>query len=198
MKFIKTIKQAFRRKTKFKAFNNNEIAVEAFRHNGKTYYHFSDSFKMPSGRGICAIAIYEELRMRCTADYLKKHVAATEALLNPADRKIKLNELAIINNNLKERLNLVPFPDHIYKLASVIFFDETESPYSYDFEYNRKKIETWKRDPDILDFFLTMQFNDLMPFGSISKEHAKNYFNTAQLIDQIHQQKLLDLLSKQS
>lgn len=196
MKFIRIIKQLFRCKPKFKAFQNNEIAVEAFKHGGKTYYHFEDSFKVPAARAVCALAIYSELQMRCTADYLRKHIAATEMLLNPADRKIKINELAIINNNLKERLNLAPFPDHIYKLASVIFFDETESPFGYDFEYNKKKIELWKRDPEILNFFLTMKFSDLMPFGSMSKQHAQNYFSMTELIDKNHQQKLRDILSR--
>lgn len=185
-----------RRKPKFRAFSNNEIAVEAFRHGGKVYYHFTDSFKVPAGRAICALAIYEELRMRCTVDYLKKHIAATEILLNPTDKKIKLTELALINNNLKERLNLAPFPDHIYKLASVIFFDETESPFSYDFDYNRKKIERWKEDPEILGFFLTMQFNDLMPFGNMSKERVGSYFKTTELIDKMNVEMLRDILSR--
>jgi len=184
------------RKTKFKAFNNNEVAVEAFRHNGKVYYHFADSFKVPAARAICALAIYEELRMRCTQEYLKLHIRATRNLLNPEDGKIKLTELAIINNNLEERLNLAPFPDHIYKLASVIFFDESESPFSYDFEYNQKKIAEWKKDGEILDFFLTMQFKDLMPFGNISRQHAKSYFNTAEMIDVLHQLKLQGILSR--
>lgn len=196
MKLRRVIKQLFRRKPKFKAFSNNEMAVEAFRHNGKVYYHFADSFKIPAGRAICALAVYEELRMRCTADYLRLHIEATRQLLNPANGKIRLTELAIINNNLQERLNLAPFPDHIYKLASVVFFDDTESPFSYDFVYNQKKIAEWKKDGEILNFFLTMQFSDLMPFGSMSKEHVQNYFATTELIDQIHQAKLQGVLSK--
>lgn len=196
MKLKRVIKQLFHRKPKFKAFSNNEMAVEAFRHNGTVYYHFVDSFKMPAGRAICALAVYEELRMRCTADYLRLHIEATRQLLNPANGKIRLTELAIINNNLQERLNLAPFPDHIYKLASVVFFDDTESPFSYDFVYNQKKIAEWKKDGEILNFFLTMQFSDLMPFGSMSKEHVQNYFATTGLIDQIHQAKLQGVLSK--
>lgn len=197
MRLIKALKNLLKRKPKFKAFANGEMAVEAFRHNGKTYYHFTDSFKVPAGRAICALAIYEELRMRCTVEYLQKHIRATEILLNPTDKKIKLTELALINNNLKERLNLAPFPDHIYKLASVIFFDETESPFSYDFNYNKLKIKEWKKDPEILSFFLTMQFNDLMPYGSMPKERANKYFETTSLIDQMHQMTLRGILSKE-
>ena len=195
MTFTKIINW-FKRKPKFKAFPNNEIAKEAFRYKGKVYYHFADNFKIPTGRGLCAIAIYEELRMRCSVDYLEKHCKAIDILLNPTDKKIMLTEIAQIHNNLKERLALAPFPDHIYKLASVIFFDETENPFSYDFEYNKKKIEEWKKDSELLDFFLTMQFTDLMPIGSISKEQRQAYLKTTELIDKIHQQKIQDILFK--
>lgn len=184
-----------KRKLKLKTFGS-EVATEAFKHKGKTYYSFADNFKMPAGRAVCALAIYEELRMRCTADYLKSHIEATEKILNAGSGKIRLTELAQINANLKERLNLAPFPDHIYKLASVVFFDEGESPYSYDFEYNQKKIAEWKKDGDILYFFLSMPFNDLMSLGSLSKERAISYFNTAEMIHQIHHKHLQGLLSK--
>lgn len=181
------LQKIFKRKTKIKNFANGECAVEAFRHNGKTYYHFTDSFKMPAGRALCALAIYEELRMRCTREYLEKHIRATEIFLSAEKGRIDLGKIALINANLKERLNLAPFPDHIYKLASVTFFDETESPFSYDFEYNKKKIEAWKRDPKLLDFFLTTQFADLMPSLNTSGLSAETYFTVAKMVEQIHQ-----------
>lgn len=177
-----------RRKAKFYKLPNGEVAVEAFKHNGKVYYHFTDTFKMPPGRALCALAIYEELRMRCTRDYLEKHIRATELILSGQKGKIDLNTLVLINANLKERLQLAPFPDHIYKLASVTFFDETESPFSYDFAYNQKKIEEWKRDPQILDFFLQTQFKDLMPRSTTSGISAQTYFNIAAQVEQIHRQ----------
>lgn len=187
----------FKKKTKIKATLNGDQAVEAFRHNGKSYYTYTDSFKVPAGRAICALAIYAELEMRCTAEYLRDHIKATEELLNPKNvERIRLTELAKINNNLKERLNLAPFPDHIYKLASVLFFDESENPASYDFEYNRKKIEEWKTDPDLMYFFLTIQFQDLMPFSAMSKESVQSYFNQQGMINELHVSKLQAILSK--
>lgn len=184
-----------KRRLKMKAFGT-EVATEAFRHNGKTYYQFADSFKMPAGRAVCALAIYEELRMRCTADYLRLHIEATDKILNAPAGKIKLTALAQINANLKERLNLAPFPDHIYKLASVVFFDDNESPYSYDFEYNQKKIADWKKDGDLLYFFLSMPFSDLTALGNLSKERAAGYFSTTEMIDKIHLKHLQGMLSK--
>lgn len=189
------IKKLFKRRPKFRAFPNQEVAVEAFRHNGTVYYHFTDSFKIPTGRSLCALAIYEELRMRCTREYLEKHIRATEIILSDPKR-LAIGTIAIMNQNLKERLSLVPFPDHIYKLASVTFFDDTESPYSYDFEYNRKKIEQWKKDPEMLDFFLRQQFADLIPFSNSPDVNANQYFQVSQEIDKMHQDYLQEQLSK--
>jgi len=183
-----------KRKLKIKSFNG-EVATEAFKHGGHTYYQFQDNFRMPTGRAICSLAIYAELKMRCDDDYLKLHIEATEKILNAEDGKIRLTKLAQINANLKERLNLAPFPDHIYKLASVIFFDESENPNGYDFEYNQKKIANWKKDSDLLYFFLSVPFKDLIPFGNISKGRAESYLNTTILIDQLHVSNLRDIVS---
>lgn len=195
MNYFRAIWRLFK-KPKYKVFNS-EVAVEAFQHNGKRYYHFQDSFKMPAGRTLCALAFYEELRMRCNREYLEKHIKATEVILSDP-KKINIGAIALMNANLKERLSLVPFPDHIYKLASVTFFDETENPASYDFAYNQKKIAGWKKDPALLDFFLQTQFQDLIPFSNLHDESAKMYFQVADQIDQMHQNSLQEVLSRQN
>lgn len=196
MNIFRAIRWLLKRKPKYKVFNS-EMAVEAFRHNGKVYYHFQDSFKIPAGRTLCALAIYEELRMRCSREYLEKHIRATEIILSDP-KKINIGAIALMNANLKERLSLVPFPDHIYKLASVTFFDETENPASYDFTYNKKKIAEWKKDPALLDFFLQTQFQDLIPFSNLHGESAKMYFQVADQIDEMHQTSLREILSSRN
>src|SRR5689334_9453918 len=118
----------FTRKLKSFLVENQYKVVEAFKLEGVTYYMFEDQFNLPAGRGLCALTIYEEFNMRTTREYLEAHVRATEILLN--SNPIKLTAIAQINQNLKERLNLALFPDHIYKLASVVFFDKTESYYN--------------------------------------------------------------------
>jgi len=196
MKFFRVIKRLLTRKARFRVFNN-ETAVEAFRHDGKVYYHFPDAFKIPAGRSLCALAIYEELRMRCNREYLLKHCEAMDIIMSDP-KKINIGAMAVMNKNLRERMDLVPFPDHIYKLASVTFFDETESPFSYDFAYNAKKIEAWKKDPGILDFFLTTQFSDLIPFSSTSGGSAQMYFQVAEQVDELHQKYLWEQLYKKN
>lgn len=184
----------FKRKLKSYMLDQQYKVVEAFKLNGVTYYHFDDQFKLPTGRGLCALTIYEEFNMRTTREYLEAHIRATEILLN--SNPIKLTAIAQINHNLKERLNLAMFPEHVYKLASVVFFDETESPYNYDFAYNAKKIERWKAAGGTLDFFLKTPLKDLIPSIKLPEQNAEHYFQTAEKIDALHRHDLQEVLSE--
>lgn len=168
--------------------------ILAFEHGGHKYYQFENAFDMSTGRGINALTFLEEFNMRVNRDYLEKHIKAIELLL--IGPKIQIAEIGIIHRNLKERLDLAPFPDHIYKLASVLFFDETESPFSYDTIYNRKKIAGWRGDPDMLPFLVRVPLRDLMGFSSIPDENLKTFFSVAEAVNEMHQEKILETLSK--
>lgn len=178
----------FTRKLKSYILNDQYKVVEAFKYEGITYFRFDDQFKLPTGRGLCALTIYEEFNMRADREYLEAHIRATEIILNT--NPIKLTVLAQINSNLKERLNLALFPDHVYKLASVVFFDETESPYNYDYAYNKKKIEKWKASGGMLDFFLKTPLRDLIPSLKLPEQNAENFFQVASEIDELHRSDL--------
>lgn len=185
----------FYRKPKFFLVDNKSKCVEAFTLQGTKYYMFEDPFNMPSGRAFTALAYYEEFRMRCTYDYLKLHCRAVDILLgNP--KKINLTEIWQIHRNLKERVELVPIPDHIYKLASVVFFDESESPYAYDFNYGQKKIELWKQNPDILDFFLSTPLTDLMPSLRSESIGLKTFLPVVEQMDIAHHSTLHEIVSQ--
>src|SRR5688572_25875592 len=127
--------------------------VKAFVYQGKPYFMFEDIFSMPSIRGLQALDYYEEFNMRCTKEYLLRFSEAAEKILSN-NKKIDLIGLAVLVKHLQERLKMIPVSDHIYKLASVVFFDESESPYTFDREHSKKKVELWKKDPEVLSFFL--------------------------------------------
>lgn len=170
--------------------------TEAFRLNGVIYYQFDDSYQIPTGRAFAALTFYHELEMKCDKEYLAKHAKAMEILLSDP-KKININAIAIINKNLKERLNLAPFPDHIYKLASVMFMDKNESPYNYDYKYGQEKIERWKKSGSILDFFLKIPLKDLVPSLTLPERNLETYFQVTEQIDQLHQTDLAEVLSSQ-
>jgi hypothetical protein len=111
-------------------------------------------------------------------------------------KKISIQWIAQLNINLKERLGLMPLSDSIYKMASVIFFDDSESPYSYDFEYNKSKIEEWKQSGETLDFFLSRLSTELIPSLQPATGNAKTYFQVTEKIDAIHRGHLTEVLSE--
>jgi hypothetical protein len=187
-------------KKKFKPYlvEDKYKIIEAFSLGGTRYLMYDNSFEVPTGRMFAAMAIYVEMEMRCDKEYLEAHTKAMDKLLNPADRKLNITYIAQLNINLRERLELMPLPDFIYKMASVIFFDESESKYSYDFEYNKKKIAAWKKNPDTLDFFLSRLGEELIPSLRSAGKSTSMYMGVAEKINQIHQDTLTKVLSANS
>lgn len=181
-------------KHKIKSYLSDEKfkVVEAFRLNGKRYFMYEDATKAPTGRQLSAIAIYEEFNMRMTKEYMELHVRAVEKILN--SNPVRLTVLAQINQNMKERLQLAILPDHVYKLASVTYFDETESPYEYNYAYNNEKIKEWKANGGTLDFFLKTPLKDLIPSLQLPEESAATYFQVSEMIANLHLTDLQEVL----
>ena len=150
--------------------------------DGVQYYQFADINNMMTGRAFVALDFYNELSMRCTREYLEEHCTTMEGILNSGS--IDLVGIAQLHTQLKERLTMILDPDIVYKIASVVFFDENEQPYTYDFKYNQKKIEKWKALGT--DFFLQIPLNDLIPSLDLSEVDLQAYTTVANLINEKH------------
>lgn len=166
----------------------------AFTLGGVDYYQFANQDEVPTGRQFAALAVYNEMDMRCDREYLQLHCKAMDKLLSDP-KKIHIGYIAQINANLKDRLELMVVPDFIYKLASVVFFDDTESPYKYDFDYNAAKIKKWKEAPGTLDFFLQTPLKELVPFLSAQQDVSSTFSQIAEQVAKTHQALLTDILS---
>lgn len=148
----------------------NYVIEFAFKHNGKNYYQMSDYTNIPCERAFTAVSYYDELSMKCDRVFLLAHNEAIETACNNG----KLTEVVKLNHDLKLRLSLVSDPDLLLKLASVVFFDENESPLVYDFAYNEKKIKEWKKDK-LMDFFQVLPLQNLIPSLDFSKIDLKTF-----------------------
>lgn len=184
----------FKKKFKSRLLDGRYKIIEAFTLGGTKYFMFDQTTEVPTGRMLAAMAIYSEMEMRCDREYLDLHTRAMEKLLSDP-RKINVMYIAQLNLNLKERLELMPLPDFVYKLASVIFFDETESPYNYNFEYNKGKIEQWKKSPETLDFFLSRLASELVPSLKPANGNSRTFFQIAEQVDAIHRTAATKILS---
>ena len=111
-------------------------------------------------------------------------------------KSIKLQHIMQLNVNMKERLELMPMPEYIYKLASVIFFDKTEPLYSYDYDYNKLKIERWKAAGGTLDFFYNTPLKELVPSLTMPEKDTQTYLTVSNLIGEAHRKLHLDILSE--
>ena len=191
MSFWKRIKSKLTNKPIFQIKTEHKI-VPAFICNGVQYYQFEDIFSLASGRAFVANAFYNELSMRCTREYLLAHTTAVDNILN--DKKnIKITELARLNMFLKERLELIVEGEIIMKLASVVFFDENELPYEYNYKYNLKKIAKWKENK--LDaFFLSQQLKNYNPYSNMPEEDFRAYTTVGEQITEKQIQSLSYLL----
>ncbi|MDR1594642.1 MAG: hypothetical protein LBS43_09215 [Prevotellaceae bacterium] len=156
-----------RRKPKGLFPASRHIIDYAFTVAGVDYYRHDDIFNLPFERGFMALAAYEECRMGVNREYLDAHTTKVRELLTAP--KVNIFEIHKLNEQLKERMLFVADADLLYKLASVVFFDKNENPSLYEIDYNKKKIEFWKRHKGVADFFLQKPLKELIPFLSISE-----------------------------
>ena len=175
--------------------NVEERIIEAFEVGGVKYYQFDNDDHLPHERAFDALTFYQELEMRCTRDFLVKHTEAVDAIISDP-QKINIGQLAILNRQLQERLKWIIEPDIGYKLASVLFFDKTESPFSYDFKYGQKKIEFWKKHKKVGDFFLQLRLKELNPFSENSDMNLEIYSKMVESLNRVHWDNISTSLSR--
>ena len=165
--------------------------VYSFTCNDIDFFKFDDSSSIPCGRAFHALSYYEELEMRCTREYLQGAFTAIENILRKTE--IDIFEVMKIVQNSKERLDYIFEPEIIKKLASVVYFDESENPYSYDFKYGTEKMTMWDEHPLVIkgtnetsapgiDFFLSKPIKSLMPSIDLSKKDLNLYLKTMEVM----------------
>lgn len=184
--FKKSVKQLF---------PNTETIIEpAFKIGGETYYRFADLNNLPYKRGLMAYAVYNELDMRCTREYLEQHTKAIDSILTA--QEINVFDIKKLNDQMKQRLSLTADVELMYKLASVAYFDKNESPEGYDVAYNQKKIAKWKKESSVEAFFLSQPLMDLLPFLNSVDFDLNTYSELNKELNQLHSDILRMLNSK--
>ncbi|MCL1933529.1 MAG: hypothetical protein FWF53_06950 [Candidatus Azobacteroides sp.] len=184
---------SFLSKNKFKNWKKKfpeqkYMIEEAFSIGGQKYYQFTDVFNLPVERGLTALMVYEETRMKCSVEYLQKHIEATRKILR--SDKIDIFRINQLNEQLNERVNFALDIDLIYKLASVVYFDENENPSLYDGEYCREKIGFWKKNKEVADFFLQQPLTELLPYLKNADFNLNEYSTANGELNRIHSERL--------
>ena len=105
------------------------------------------------------------------------------------------NKTTQLNDQLKQRLELPKEPDLMYKLASVVFFDQHENPLVYEFKYGENKIKFWKKNTTLTDFFLQKPLRELIPYLEYAGENLETFSQMTENANQEHLDKILPMLS---
>lgn len=172
--------------------------IEAFVCGGIQYYEFDikSGTDYPAMRGIDISLAYREISMACDFDFLKMYQKANQNVLHAQKFNGKsLVELNELNSLLAERLTYPFQPGLIWNLAGSVYFDKTENPYKYDKAYTKQKIEFWKKEQGIEDFFLSRHMLKLLPFLKDYKGLTQTYSETVEAINQLHLDKVWSKLS---
>lgn len=123
----------------------HNLITPAFECGGKTYYEFNDFRDMPVQRALKVGVFYTEFQMSVTLDYLRLHCRAVKEKLEGEGGIIDVLAICEMNEQLISRLQMPVDVPMIYKMASALFFDETEDITDYDPLYCAQKVEHWKK-----------------------------------------------------
>jgi hypothetical protein len=157
-------------KTRWHTKPDHEIEL-VFTSEGVEYFRFVNEFKIPYERAMAAMDIYAEYDERMEA---KQHKDAYKSIIEYC-KKGDLVAAAQEATFCIERMDNITNIDLMYKLLSVLCFDKGENCYSYDYEYNEKKIKLWKKDKDIQGFFLKTPLADHLPSFDGSSLNIQSY-----------------------
>lgn len=174
------------------------IIVYAFTIGDRHYFRFDDPLNTPYDRALKTLVYYKELDMNCDRAFLLAHTQAFDNVLSASKMTIKeLLDLKTLNDHLKQRLELPKENELMYKLAAVVFFDEKENPYSYEFKYGENKIRFWKKNTSLTDFFLQKPLKTLIPYLEYAGENLLMFSQMTEKVTHQHLDSLLPLLSEE-
>lgn len=187
---INWIKSLFKSKPKDPPFNlhhpdvapNVEFAFEAGpTFKKRKYYRVKDDYRLPTGRYKWVDAFLYESELRMDLNTMNKYLDEMEKNLDGGKGAINLSKAFQVIWAMRSRTKLMFEPATIKRLASVVYFDETEDLSDYDQEYCEAKVKFWEKH-GCYDFFLTRPIVELLNLKGISVESLKIYMKEAEQV----------------
>jgi hypothetical protein len=177
MTLLFKIKRFFKRNKDIKNVYHPDLdgKIEpAFRANGKQYYRFVKEVEMYWGRYMFLNTYLYEQNLRITPDMLGTYMDKLVKVLNGSKGVIELGKAFQIISQIQSRCELAFEVDTTYRLASVLYFDDTEDLWLYDKKYNDGKIAAWK-EARLVDFFYLKPMTEFLNLNSFSQADLKIY-----------------------
>lgn len=146
----------------------------AFVAGGTTYYRFKHDYDMPIGRYKYVTNYLYQVDLRMTTETMREYIQKIEAWLDGSKKHINPGQALILLKKMESRANLEFDVETVRRLATVVYFDDTEILSTYNFPHNRKKMQKWI-DDNVLDFFLTRPISELLKLKNISTSSLEEY-----------------------
>lgn len=174
MKLPYWLRKALRKKVEFKNFDGVRLK-HAFTIERQQFFEPEDAMNFPFNRGLSIMEAYNQMQLGVFPADIKAIRDRVNGVFNKG--KVTVEDMVKIKiwlDKLVERSeSQFRHPELLYKLASVTFIDETESPYVYDAVHAQRKIEFWKKHKSVTDFFLQIPLQRLIPYLAASEESSQ-------------------------
>lgn len=156
---------------------------KAFKAGNVQYYKFIDEHQIPAGRYKYIYSALKEADLRMDMPTLKNYIQTLKDILNGGSKKNQINvgDIWKIVYNMETRAELAFEPAAIERLASVIYFDDTEDISTYNRNHGQEKIKHWTKN-NVKDFFLTRPISELFGTSGISLTSLEEYIETTSQI----------------
>lgn len=155
----------------------------AFIAGGIHFYRFKEEYKHPVGRYKYVYKFLREHELAMSRETLSEYIKQLKTQLNGGSKgqNINIGEAWRILHNMDTRVALPFDPDNIKRLASAVYFTDTEDLSTYDSKEGAEKIKIWD-DNKCHDFFLTRPIGELLHLNSGSIIYLEEYLSQAQVI----------------
>ncbi len=172
----------------------------AFECEGVRTYQCRNIQDLPAMRGLMTHPYYEETKMKYTFDEFKAETELEDAILSkPKITAQDILDLKLLLRIRRERMAMPAEIETIYRLASLVYVDEGESWIDYDQHYNtHNKIKRWKRNPEILAFFLGQSILTLHGYLTPQKIPLQDFLKTHDAVKAFQAAVLQEIKSRES
>lgn len=175
------LRKALRKKQDFTKIEGVPLK-HAFTIEHQKFYEPEDAMNFPYQRGLAIMEAYNQMQLGVFPADIEYICEKVDAIFNRGKVTVdNMIEIKMYHNRLRERYqSQFRHPELLYKLASVTFIDETESPFIYDAVHAQRKIDFWKKHKSVTDFFLQIPLQRLIPYLCASEANSKFFLSLTQ------------------
>lgn len=140
---------------------------------GVNWYEYENPLTMPAKRAIAAEVATRFASMNLTKETLKQLIEQMKQRANSGN----IVELFSILNEIEFRLDFLGEEQTLIELAACYFIEEGEDETEFNEVTRKNKIDLFKSNPDLFNFFVQRAFEHTINFSNISEVDILDYLN---------------------